>query len=176
MQSPASLAHSYRFQCELTNQPAEGIYLITQRSPRCPSCHGVTRWHRSLSHLSWPTDALQTRRSTDCDSCVTSQAQQAMMLSQAPAVLRPIWPFANVRMQWLHECSVGYLTICDKCLTILPTFQSRNYFTLRFEIVTWLVHNCDQSAIFMVTILHQPRGPPEYVRLLLVSVTIILYV
>lgn len=122
-----SSALSYRFQCQLSSKPAETIDLITQRLPWRPPCHGVTRWHRSLSHLSKPTNALWSRSGTDCDSYVTSQAQQAVMLSQASAVLRPIWPFLEVRMQWLHECSVGYLTICDKCVTILPAFAVKKW-------------------------------------------------
>lgn len=107
-------ARGYRFQCELSSQPAESSYLIPLRLPRCPSCHSETRWRCSRSHLSRPTDASQTRSSTDCDSCVTSQAQRAPMLPPAPMVPRPIWPFLDVRMCRLHECSVGRLSIWDK--------------------------------------------------------------
>lgn len=117
VQSWVSSDLGYRFSYQLTNSPAETIYPIKQRLPWRPSCHGVTRWHHSRSHLSEPTDAMRSRSGTDCDSCVTSQAQQAVMLSRASAVLRPIWPFLDVRMQWLCECSVGHLIICDKSVS-----------------------------------------------------------
>lgn len=95
------------------------FYKITQRLPWWPPCLGMTRWLHSISHLS---SALQNRSGTDCDSCVTSQAQRAVMLSQASAALHPISPSMDVRMHRLQECSVGCrTTICH----ISPTLQLR---------------------------------------------------
>lgn len=103
-------------------QPAhrDPFYKITQRLPWWPPCHGMTRWLHSISHLS---SALPNRSGTDCDSCVTSQAQRAVMQSQASAVLHPIWPSLDVRMQRLQECSVGCCTICSHCVSFHPLYS-----------------------------------------------------
>lgn len=135
MQSPASLAHSYRFQCELTNQPAEGIYLITQRSPD------------ALLATVWPDD---TAHSPICPGlltpCKPEEAQIVTLVwlrrhSRPWCSLKPqrsYVPYDPLRMWECSDCMNAQLGISQSVIHVSPFYPlfSREI-TSHFDLKSW---------------------------------------
>lgn len=115
--------------------PTETIYLITQRLPWRPSCHDVTRWRRSLAHLSQPCRRLAKQKWHRlwllCDFSGTAGCDALSSLS-GPTSHMTLSGCENA-----SDCTNAQLGISQSVINVSPFLTHFAVVTLWYEIVTW---------------------------------------